>query len=400
MKILVINTGSSSIKYQLFNMPEGEVLCSGLVEEIGEDNGHIKQKTFIDGKEQVYEESSPVLHHQAGMNKLAELLAHKDHGVLSNTNEVDIVGHRVVHGGEEFSNTTYLSDDVIKTMEKLSDLAPLHNPPNLIGIRMALKVFTNAKQIGVFDTAFHQSIPEYAYKYALPNKLYEDNGIRVYGFHGTSHRFISKQTANVLGKPLEETNLISVHLGNGASIAAVKNGKSIDTSLGLTPLPGLVMGTRSGDIDPAIIFYLNEQVGLPMSEIKNILYKESGMKGLTGTNDLRIIEESRENGDKKAELALQIYAYRIKKYIGSYMAILGHTDAVVFTAGVGENSPLIRNLSLNGLDQCGIQLDEQANENAKGTTLISTDSSPIKVYVIPTDEELEIANQAYALASE
>jgi acetate kinase len=400
MKTLVINTGSSSIKYQLFNMPDGDVLCSGLIEQIGEDQGHIKHKRYTKGIEEVHEEHAPILHHQAGMNKLAALLTDSKHGVLEKTSEIDLVGHRVVHGGEEFANTTILTSEVVKTVEKLSNLAPLHNPPNLIGIRMAQKVFTEAKQIGVFDTAFHQSIPEYAYKYALPEKLYKENGVRVYGFHGTSHRYITKKAAAVLNKPVEETNLISVHLGNGASIAAIKNGKSIDTSLGLTPLPGLVMGTRSGDIDPAIIFYLNEQVGLPINEIKNVLYKESGMKGLTGTNDLRIVEEKAEKGDKQALLALEIYAYRIKKYIGAYMAINGRTDAIVFTAGVGENSPTIRRMSIEGLDQCGIILNHEANLNAKGTALISEDASPIKVYVIPTDEELEIANQAYALAAE
>lgn len=397
MKTLVINTGSSSIKYQLFDMPEGKVISSGLIEQIGEDQGHVKHKRFIRGVEDVHEEHSPILHHQAGMNKLAELLTSSDHGVITKTSEIELVGHRVVHGGEEFASTTIITNEVIKTMERLSDLAPLHNPPNLIGIRMAKKVFTEAKQIGVFDTAFHQSIPEYAYKYALPEKLYKEHGIRVYGFHGTSHRYITKQTAEVLGKPVEATNLISVHLGNGASIAAIKNGQSIDTSLGLTPLPGLVMGTRSGDIDPAIIFYLNEHVGLPINEIKNILYKESGMKGLTGTNDLRTIEDHAEQGDQKARIALEIYTYRIKKYIGAYMAILGQTDAIVFTAGVGENSQTIRKMSLQGLTQCGIILDETANDLAKGTTLISSQDSPIKVFVIPTDEELEIAKQAYEL---
>ena len=400
MKTLVINTGSSSIKYQLFKMPEGEVISSGLIEQIGEDKGHIKHKRYTSGREDVHEEHAPILHHQAGMNKLAELLTNEKYGVIKNTSEIELVGHRVVHGGEEFASTTILTNEVIKTVERLSDLAPLHNPPNLIGIRMAQKVFTDAKQVGVFDTAFHQSIPEYAYKYALPEKYYRENGVRVYGFHGTSHRYITKKTAEVLNKPLEETSLISVHLGNGASMAAIRNGKSIDTTLGMTPLPGLVMGTRSGDIDPAIIFYLNDQVGLPISEIKNILNKESGMKGLTGTNDLRIVEENAENGDKVAQLALEIYAYRIKKYIGAYMAIIGPIDAIVFTAGVGENSPTIRKISLGGLDHCGIILDQEANLAAKGTSLISAESAPIKVFVIPTNEELEIANQAYALATE
>jgi len=400
MKTLVINTGSSSIKYQLFSMPEGDVLCTGLIEQIGEDSGRIKHIRLTRGIEETFDEKLPVLHHQAGMNKLAELLTDEKFGVIKKTSEIELVGHRVVHGGEDFAKTTFLTKDVVNAIERLSDLAPLHNPPNLIGIRMAQKVFAEAKQIGVFDTAFHQSIPEYAYKYAIPNKFYKENGVRVYGFHGTSHRYITKQTAKILNKPLEETNLISVHLGNGASMAAVKNGQSIDTTLGLTPLPGLVMGTRSGDIDPAIIFYLNEQVGLPLSEIKNILYKESGMKGLTGGNDLRKITEDANNGDKNAEIALQIYTYRIKKYIGAYLSVIGPTDAIVFTAGVGENSPLVRELSVSGLEHVGISLDPVANEQARGEALISLDSSKVKLYVIPTDEELEIANQSYALAVE
>lgn len=400
MKTLVINTGSSSIKYQLFSMPEGTVLCSGLIEEIGENNGKITHKRLSNGKKEVYTDEAPILNHQTGMRKLADLLSDEKHGVIQSSSEVDLVGHRVVHGGEEFADTTFITDEAIKTIDKLSALAPLHNPSNLIGIRMAKKVFPEAKQIGVFDTAYHQSIPEFAYKYAIPNKLYNEYGIRVYGFHGTSHKYIATKTAEILGKPLEETNLISVHLGNGASITAIKNGKSIDTSLGFTTVGGLVMGTRSGDIDPGVIFYLNEEAGIPMNELKNTLYKESGMKGLTGTNDLRIIEEDAQNGKEEARKALEIYGYRVKKYIGAYTAILGKTDAVVFTAGVGENSPDIREMSIDGLGQCGVKLNKEANRNAKGTTLISEESSPIKVYVIPTNEELEIANQAYALATE
>ena len=397
MKTLVINTGSSSIKYQLFRMPEGVVMCSGLVEQIGEDNSKITHKIFVDGESKIFTEDAPILNHQAGMTKLAALLTDSETGVLASTGEIDLVGHRVVHGGEQFAKTSFLTNEVIKTVDELSDLAPLHNPPNLVGIRMAKKVFKNAKQIGVFDTAFHQSIPEYAYRYALPNKLYEEFGVRVYGFHGTSHRYISKQTAEVLNQPLDKTNLISIHLGNGASIAAIQNGQSIDTSLGLTPLPGLVMGTRSGDIDPAIIFYLNEQLGMPLKEIKNILYKESGMKGLTSHNDLRKITEDAEGGDKRAELALAIYAYRIKKYIGSYLAIIGNVDAIVFTAGVGENSPVIRALSVEGLENFGIILDPKAN-NSRGKATISATNSRIKILVIPTNEELEIAHQSYQLA--
>ena len=262
---------------------------------------------------------------------------------------------------------------------------------------MAEKVFTRAKQVAVLDTAFHQSIPETAFRYAIPNNLYTEHGIRVYGFHGTSHRYITKQAAGLLDKPLAATNIISIHLGNGASMAAIKNGQSIDTTLGMTPLPGLVMGTRSGDIDPAIIFYLNEQLGFPIHEIKNILNKESGMKGLTGNNDLRQICEDAEGGDKEAQLALEIYTYRIKKYIGAYLAAIGKVDALVFTAGVGENSAKIREMSVSGLAHLGIILHKKRNQSGKGSRDIATKESAVRIFVIPTNEELEIANQAFGL---
>ena len=397
MKTLVINTGSSSIKYQLFHMPDGEVMCAGLIEKIGEDVGHIRHKKYLNGESIEFNEEILILNHQAGMKKLAILLTDAEHGVLNNTDEVELVGHRVVHGGEEFAKTTIITKAVKKTIDNLANLAPLHNPPNLVGIRMAEKVFTKAKQVAVFDTAFHQSIPETAYRYAIPNKLYTEHGIRVYGFHGTSHRYITRQAARLLNKPLETTNIISIHLGNGASMAAIKNGRSIDTTLGMTPLPGLVMGTRSGDIDPAIIFYLNEEVGLPIHEIKNILNKESGMKGLTGNNDLRQISEDADGGDKEAQLALEIYTYRIKKYIGAYLAAIGKVDALVFTAGVGENSAKIREMSTAGLEHLGIILHKKRNQTGKGARDIATKESPVRIFVIPTDEELEIANQAFAL---
>ena len=397
MKTLVINTGSSSIKYQLFNMPDGEVISSGLIEQIGENMGQVHHTIFRGGQPIVHNESAPILNHQAGMTKVAALLTDTNTGVITNTNEVELVGHRVVHGGEAFAETIEINDDVLKTIDKLSALAPLHNPSNLIGIRMSKKVFTGAKQIAVFDTSYHQTIPDYAFKYAIPEKLYKEHGIRVYGFHGTSHKYVANEAAKALDKPLEETNLITIHLGNGASITAIKNGKSIDTSLGFTTVGGLVMGTRSGDIDPGVIFYLTEEAGIPIADVKNILYKNSGMKGLTGNNDLRKISEDAKNGNPEAKIALEIYAYRIKKYIGAYMAVIGPVDGIVFTAGVGENSPLIRDMSITGLGQCGILLDKEANENVSGSTLISTPNSTIKIFVIPTNEELEIANQSYQL---
>jgi acetate kinase len=397
MKTLVINTGSSSIKYQLFDMPEGKVLSAGLIEKIGEDDGHIRHVKYNNGIKEEFNEEAPVLNHQAGMKKLAALLTDNTYGVLHETGDVDLVGHRVVHGGEAFAKTIIISSEVKKTIEKLSDLAPLHNPANLVGIRMAEKVFTQATQVAVFDTAFHQTIPEPAYRYAIPNNLYHDHGVRLYGFHGTSHKYVSEQAAKMLGKPVAETNLISIHLGNGASIVAVKQGKSIDTSLGMTPLPGLVMGTRSGDIDPGIIFYLYEKFGMPVKEIKNLLNKESGMKGLTGENDLRKITENADNGDQQAKLALEIYAYRIKKYIGAYIAVIGKVDALVFTAGVGENSVVIREMVVSGLNHLGISLARKKNNTGAGARNIADENSAIKILIVPTNEELEIARQAYAL---
>ena len=392
MKILVINTGSSSIKYQLFDMPAGIILCSGLVERIGEGEGRISQRKA--GEEQVFTENRSFANHIEAMNVVAELITDPKYGAIKQTDEIDVVGHRVVHGGEKFAKTTFVDEDVKKILLDLSGLAPLHNPPNLVGIEVAENVFMSAKQVAVFDTAFHQTIPEEAFRYAIPEQMYQDHGIRVYGFHGTSHRYVTKQAARFLGKPLEDVNLITIHLGNGASIAAIRNGQSVDTSLGLTPMSGLVMGTRSGDIDPGVIFYMAESLKLTVREIKDILNKESGIKGLTGNNDLRNVQQRAENGDKQAQLGLKIYAYRIKKYIGSYMAVLGRVDALVFTAGVGENSALIRSLSVEGLKPFGIQIDHDLNAKGGGERDISSTNSAIRILVIPTNEELEIARQA------
>lgn len=397
MKVLVINTGSSSIKYQLFDMPEGTVLCLGLVERLGESVGKITHKQLTSDKENVYQEDRPIANHSEGMKLIAELLVNETYGVLTDASEVGLVGHRVVHGGEEFSKTTQITEAVKNKIRELSPLAPLHNPPNLIGIEVAEKIFSNAIQVGVFDTAFHQSLPDYAYRYAIPNSLYDEHGIRVYGFHGTSHWYITKRTAKLLNKPLNEVNLITIHLGNGASMAAIKNGKSIDTTLGLTPLPGLVMGTRSGDIDPGVLFYMNEALGYSVADIKNLLNKESGLKGLSGDNDMRGISERAEHGDKEAKLALAVYTYRIKKYIGAYMAAIGPVDALVFTAGVGENSAIVRALAVEGLEHLGVVLDTEANDVRGEERKISSDKSMVDIWVVPTNEELEIANQSYQL---
>ncbi len=401
MKVLVINTGSSSIKYQLFKMPEGTVMCAGLVEKVGETEGKLTHKKYPDSTNEIeHIENNPIENHSVGMNRIAELLIDKDYGVINNASEVDLVGHRVVHGGEEFSSTIEITDTVKDKIKELSSLAPLHNPANLIGIEVAEQIFTSAKQVGVFDTAFHQSIPEYAYRYAIPNSLYNDHGVRVYGFHGTSHRYITKRAANLLNKPLNEVNIITIHLGNGASMAAIKNGKSIDTTLGLTPLPGLVMGTRSGDIDPGVIFYLNETLGYELKDIKNLLNKESGLKGLAGDNDMREVSERAEKGDKEALLALEIYTYRIKKYIGAYLASIGaKLDAIIFTAGVGENSAMVRSMSVARLAHLGIELDQNLNKERGGERKISSSNSAIDIWVIPTNEELEIARQSFELAT-
>ena len=399
MKTLVINTGSSSIKYQLIDMPKGDVLCSGLVEKIGEDNGRIIHKIGKNEEEIIFNEHIP--DHSYGMNKVSNLIADKEFGVVADVNDVPLVGHRIVHGGDRFSSITKITDEVKDAIKELSILAPLHNPANLIGIETAEKVFPNAVQVGVFDTAFHQSIPEEAFRYALPERFYKENGIRAYGFHGTSHRYVSSLAAKYINKDIAETSLITIHLGNGASMTAIRNGVSIDTTLGMSTISGLVMGTRIGDIDPGVLIYMQEELGLGFKELKTILNKESGLLGLTGENDVRTVSERYLKGDANAKIALSIYAYRIKKYIGAYLAAIGKTDAIVFTAGVGENSSLIRALSTEGLDHLGIVLNKEKNEERlSGIRTISDSESPIKILVIPTNEEFEIARQAYTLLNE
>ena len=401
MKTLVINTGSSSIKYQLLSMPEGAILCSGLLERIGEEKGRIIHKTAEgdNEKEYIFDESIP--DHEFGMKEVASLLSDDKIGVIKEVGEVELVGHRIVHGGDRFHSITLINDEVKEAIKELSNLAPLHNPANLVGINTAEKVFPHAIQVGVFDTAFHQSIPETAYRYALPEKFYKENGIRAYGFHGTSHRYVSRMASEFLNKNLEDTSLITLHLGNGASACAVKNGKSIDTSLGMTTITGLVMGTRIGDIDPGVLIYMQEILGLKYEDVKRILTKESGLLGLCGDNDLRNIVARYELGDEQAILALSIYAYRIKKYIGAYIAAIGKVDAIVFTAGVGENSALIRDLATRNLEHLGILIDPLKNERkSKERRDISSLDSSIKTLVIPTNEEYEIARQAYALVNE
>jgi len=392
MQVLVLNSGSSSLKFQLFSMPEKKILCSGLIERIGFDDAKFIFKTDKDTIEVV--EAIP--NHKVGLELLSKQLLDKDTGIIKSADAIDIVGHRVVHGGKHFSNTTEITEAVKEKIKALSSLAPLHNPANLEGIEVAETIFPKAKQVAVFDTAFHQSIPEHAYKYAIPNEFLEKHNIRLYGFHGTSHKYVSEKAIDYLG--IKNSKIITIHLGNGCSMTAIKNGKSIDHTLGFSPVNGLIMGTRSGDIDQSIIFYLAKKFNYSLNEINNILQKKSGMLGLTGFSDLRDIQAEAEKGNKDCQLALQMNAYRIKKYIGSYAAIMNGLDAIVFTAGIGENSPEIRQRVCEDMNYLGITLDINKNQvRPDKLTVVSTDTSKVKVIVIPTNEELEIAKQSVDL---
>ena len=392
MKILVINSGSSSIKYQLFLMPEQKVICSGLVERIGLENAEIHYNT----KNNIHNETTNIPNHKIGLEKIVSLLLDASIGVLKTTSEIDAVGHRVVHGGSTFSNTTIINEAVKKSIKSLFSLAPQHNPANYEGIVIAESIFKNATQIAVFDTAFHQTIPIEAYKYAIPNRFLEKDKIRLYGFHGTSHKYVSEKARAYLGT--KNTNIITIHLGNGCSMTAIKNGKSIDHSLGFGPVTGLIMGTRSGDIDHAIIFYLTQKLGYTLEEVNTILQKESGMLGLTGFSDLRDIELQASKGNTACKLALDMSAYRIKKYIGAYAAAMNGLDALVFTAGIGENSRLMRKLVCNNMEFLGINFDKVKNDTSiHQLTEIHTKNSQVKILVIPTNEEIEIAKQSFEL---
>lgn len=395
MNILIINSGSSSIKYQLFRMPSVKSVCIGLIERIGQDNAVITHKILSDDGEKKKEETMRLANHEEGLMKVVSLLTDKQNGIIQNTNDIDVVGHRVVHGGEMFSSATLIDEQVKKDIKALSVLAPLHNPANLTGIEVAEKIFAKAKQVAVFDTAFHQTIPPYAYRYAIPNDLYEKDKIRVYGAHGTSHQYVTEKAAEYLGN--QAAKLISIHLGNGCSMAAVKEGKSIDTSMGLSPLAGLIMGTRSGDIDPSVVFYLYDK-GYSSKDINNLLNKQSGMLGLTSSNDMRDVNKAAENGDEKAELALQMYAYRIQKYIGAYAAAMNGLDAILFTAGVGENDADMRARVCTNMSFLGIGINEKKNKTrSRDIADISGENASVKVLVVPTNEELEIAQQCYSL---
>ncbi|MGD8194419.1 acetate/propionate family kinase [Herbiconiux sp. P18] len=389
--ILVVNSGSSSFKYQLIEMDTEEVLASGLVERIGEEAGHAKHSTSSGA----WESDDPIADHTAGF--AAMLASFQEHGPSLDEHPLAAVGHRVVHGGKRFHEATVVTDLVKINIEDLSELAPLHNPANLAGIDAAQKAFPAVPQVAVFDTAFHQTLAPAAYTYAIDATLADRQRVRRYGFHGTSHKYVAGAAAEFLGRDVEELKLIVLHLGNGASVCAIDGGRSVETSMGMTPLEGLVMGTRSGDLDPAVLFHLHRKTGMGFAELDELLNRKSGLLGLSGKGDMRDVQKAAASGDAAAQLALEVYLHRIRGYVGSYYAQLGHLDAIVFTAGVGENNPLVRAGSLSGLGELGIEVDAGLNEAAgSGARTISPATSRVQVLVMPTDEELEIARQSLA----
>jgi len=397
MKVLVINAGSSSVKYQLYQMPEANVLAKGIVERIGEESSRLNH--FYNTR--TYTAEKKVADHDSAMELILQTLVSREAGVIKDISEIGSVGHRVVHGGEEFTGSVLITDEVIESIEKFADLAPLHNPPNLIGIKAAQHNLPDAAQVACFDTAFHTTIPQVAYLYALPFDVYEKYRVRRYGFHGTSHRYVARRAARLMDKGKYDVNVITCHLGNGCSITAVKNGRSVDTSMGLTPLEGVVMGTRTGDFDPAILFYLADK-GYDIKTLNTMCNKKSGLLGISGfSNDMRNLSEMAEKGNTRAKLAIDIFCYRIKKYFGAYIAVLNKVDAIIFTGGIGENAVDIRRHICEDLQGLGIELDKNKNSAAVGKeALISTDTSAIKLYVIPTNEEAAIAKDTYQLATQ
>jgi acetate kinase len=398
MKVIVMNCGSSSIKYQLFDMPSTTVLAKGLVDKIGLKGASIKHNLF-DGT--VLKLEGEILDHQAGIEHVLAILTHKQYGSLESLEELGAVGHRVVHAGEKYNGSVAITDEVIKALEECVDLAPLHNPPNLEGIYAITKLLPNVPQVGVFDTAFHQTMSEKAYLYGIPYSLYEKYKVRRYGFHGSSHRFVSKRAGEILGKDISDLKIISCHLGNGASIAAIAGGKSVDTSMGMTPVEGLVMGTRCGDVDAGAVLYIadKEETSIPFTN--TLLNKHSGMLGLSGvSSDMRDIESAASDGNHRARIALDIYHYRIKKYIGSYAAAMGGVDVIIFTGGVGENAWVTRHECCKEMEFMGLLFDTEKNKDLRGKeAIISADNSKIKVMIIPTNEELVIAQDTFEIVT-
>lgn len=395
MNILVINCGSSSLKYQLFNMSDESVLAKGLVERIGIEGSRLKHE--VEGQDKVVIEVS-MNDHKEALTQVLNALVHEAHGAVKALDEIHAVGHRVVHAGEKFSASVIVDDAVIAALEECIEIAPLHNPPNIIGIKAIQELLPNVENIAVFDTAFHQTMPKSAYVYALPYEYYENDHIRRYGFHGTSHRYVSQRASEILGKPAESLKLITCHLGNGASLAAIDGGKSVDTSMGFTPLEGLVMGTRCGDIDPQIIPFIMAKENLSLDEVNSILNKKSGVLGISGvSSDFRDIEDAANNGNERAQLALDIYHSSVKKYIAAYAAVLGGVDAIIFTAGLGENGPESRAEICKGLEFMGATIDTAKNKTRGKEAIVSADDSKVKIMVVPTNEELMIARDTIDL---
>ena len=395
MKILVINCGSSSLKYQLIDMTNEQVLAKGLVERIGIEGSKLTQK--VENRDKYIIEQS-MSNHKEAIQIVINALTDPENGVISNMSEIKAVGHRVVHGGEAYAQSVVIDDEVMKSLNDCVKLAPLHNPPNIVGIEACKALMPNVPMVAVFDTAFHQTMPKESYIYALPYELYEKNGIRRYGFHGTSHKYVANEAAKMLGKDIKDLKIVTCHLGNGASITAVKNGKSFDTSMGFTPLEGLVMGTRSGDVDPAVLTYIMEELGLSAKELDDLLNKESGVLGISGvSSDFRDVEIAAAEGNERAQLALDIFNYRVKKYIGSYVAAMDGIDCLVFTAGLGENSPETREAVCDGLNFFGIKIDKSKNAVKGKQVDISAADSKVKVLIVPTNEELMIARDTLSL---
>lgn len=390
-KVLVINAGSSSLKFQLIDMDDEKCLAKGVCDRIGIENSFVKYMAAE--REQIVLQKE-MEDHKGAIIEAVKLLTDPKTGVIDDLDEITAVGHRVVHGGEKFSQSVLINDEVMEAIKGCISLAPLHNPPNITGIEACMEIMPHKPMVAVFDTAFHQSIPEYAYLYALPYDIYEKYGVRKYGFHGTSHKYVANRAAAMLNRPLEELRLISCHLGNGASICAIKNGLSVDTSMGFTPLSGLAMGTRSGTIDPAVISFLMDKEKMTIDEINEYLNKRSGVLGISGvSSDFRDIEAAADRGNERASLALNIFCYRVKKYIGEYTAVTEGIDGVIFTAGIGENNGRIRKRIVTGLEYMGIVIDGEKNKNASGEADISCDTATVKTLVIPTNEELSIARE-------
>lgn len=395
MKVLVINCGSSSLKYQLINMENEASLATGLVERIAIEGSKLTQK--VDGREK-YVLTVPMKNHKEAISHVINTLLDDVQGVIKSSDEISAVGHRVVHGGEKYSASVIITDEVMKDLEEFSQLAPLHNPPNIIGINACKELMPNTPMVAVFDTAFHQTMPEKAFLYGLPYELYKENHIRKYGFHGTSHKYVSQRAAEILGEDIKSLKLVTCHLGNGSSVAAVNGGISVDTSMGFTPLEGLLMGTRCGDIDPAIIPYLMDVKGYSYEEVNNIMNKKSGVLGLSGvSSDFRDIEDAAAEGNERAKLALDVFHYRVKKYIGYFMAAMNGVDAIIFTAGLGENAAETREEIIADMEWFGIKMDKEKNKVRGQERIVSTDDSKVKIIIIPTNEELMIARDTLTL---